>query len=125
MGYSLGDDKESFDVFAETVQMCNDLAREMEKRGWTWNEDKYGLQKEERILKMEVLQDHITDIFITDDSIDYDAFCDKNQRYDPIYGNKDIEGINTYVTKNTNIKQIANDLEFAPLKYLKEESYEI
>ncbi len=125
MGYSLGDDKRSFDVFEETQYIQSQLGNMLVENGWRYNDYEYFFVKDKRILSIELSQDHVTEIYILDDSIDYKKLCNKNNSYEIIYDSDDsIYGVCISVSKNTDVKKIFNDIEYAPLKE-KNNDYEL
>lgn len=118
MGYSLGDDKNSFDVFEETNQVLDKIENKLIEEGWIYNSKKYYFTKGNRILNLETSQDHVSDLYISDSSIDYEKFCKKNPEYEIIHDSDDsIWGVCLYVSKNTDINKIVRNIEYAPLKY--------
>ena len=115
MGYSLGDDKKSFDIFDKTISIHNKVCEELLNNNWLYDDKKYIFNKDNRNLKVEVDQDHITSLYFYDDSVDWEKFINKNYEFEAVYGDKNIDCVNTYVSESTNIKKLVNKLEYAPL----------
>ena len=93
MGYSLGDDKESFDCYNETIEVLNKIGDSLLSKGWIFDKENYVFKKDNRVLKLESNQDHVTTLCLSDKSIDYNKLCNNNNRYeiivdydDSIYG---------------------------------------
>lgn len=122
MGYSLGDDKESFDCYNETIEILNKIGDSLLSKGWIFDKKDYVFKKNNRTLKLESNQDHVTTLCLSDKSIDYNKLCNKNNIYE-IVDDYDggIYGVCFYVSKNTNISEIVRDIENAPLKNLNKE----
>lgn len=117
MSYSLGDDKESFDVFERTQNFVKQIGNKLIEKGWVYDDEQNYFRKDERNLKFDTYEDDVTAILISDDSIDYQKFADKCYWYETVYGmNDEINCIEINVFKDTNINKIVNDLEYAPLK---------
>lgn len=117
MSYSLGDDKESLDVFERTQNFVKQIGNKLIEKGWVYDDEQNYFRKDERNLKFDTYEDDVTAILISDDSIDYQKFADKCYWYETVYGmNDEINCIEINVFKDTNINKIVNDLEYAPLK---------
>lgn len=117
MSYSLGDDKESFDVFERTQNFVKQIGNKLIEKGWVYDDEQNYFRKDERNLKFDTYEDDVTAILISDDSIDYKKIADKCYWYETVYGmNDEINCIEINVFKDTNINKIVNDLEYAPLK---------
>lgn len=54
MGYSLGDDKKSFDIFDKTISIHNKVCEELLNNNWLYDDKKYIFKKNDRTLKVEV-----------------------------------------------------------------------
>lgn len=115
MGYSLGDDRESFDVFEQTNMIIEEIGSELQKNGWIYNKQDYCFEKGDRVLTLDTSQDHVNSIYIIDSTIDYKKFCEKNSSFEPIYDESGICEITTYVSTKTNIEDIVSKIENAPL----------
>ena len=115
MGYSLGDDKKSFDVFNTTISIHNKICEELKNNNWIYDDKSYSFKKDNRNLKIEVVQDHITSLYFYDDLVDWEKFINKNYEFEAVYGDDKIDCVSTYVSDSTNIKKIVNKLETAPL----------
>ena len=63
-GYSLGDDKESFDVYKHTAEFLNKVGKELEELGWKFNKEKGKFEKEDITIDMEAIQDNVNDLYI-------------------------------------------------------------
>lgn len=117
MGYSLGDDKESFDCYNNTIEVLNKIGDSLIAKGWIFDKEDYVFKKNNRILKLESNQDHVTSLCLSDKSIDYNKLCAKNYMYEIVNDFDDsIYGVSFYVSKKTNISEIVKDIEDAPLK---------
>lgn len=117
MGYSLGDDKESFDVYEQTNKILENIGDKLIEEGWVFDNKKYHFTKNDRTLKLETSQDHVSDLYISDSSIDYEKFCRRNPMYDIVHDYDDgIYGVCLYVSKNTDVNKIVRNIEYAPLK---------
>ena len=117
MGYSLGDDKESFDCYNETIEILNKIGDSLLSKGWIFDKENYVFKKDNRVLKLESNQDHVTTLCLSDKSIDYNKLCNNNNRYEIIVDYDDsIYGVCFNVSKNTSISEIVRDIENAPLK---------
>ena len=116
MGYSLGDDKKSFDIFDETCKRFKLVCDELEKRNWLYDKNKYSFTKNNRTLKLELDQDHIESIYIYDNSINWEKFCKNNFMYEPIYNNyNQIECVEFLLSSKTDINRFINKIEQAEL----------
>lgn len=115
MGYSLGDDKKSFDIFDKTISIHNKVCEELLNNNWLYDDKKYIFKKNDRTLKVEVDQDHITSLYFYDSTVDWEKFINQNYEFEAIYGDKNIECVTTYISESTNIKKLVNKLEYAPL----------
>lgn len=116
MGYSLGDDKESFDVFDNSRAICQKIGEELIKNNWIYDKEKYSFSKNNRNLKLELSQDHITSLYISDNDIDWERFIKQNDGFEAIYGDDDrIDCVELYICDRTNIKKLVTKLEYAPL----------
>ena len=115
MGYSLGDDRESFDIFKQTNRIVEKIGKELQKKGWIYNEEDYCFEKDNRVLTLDVSQDHVSSIYISDSKIDYIKFCEKYSSFEPIYDGNDICEITTYISNQTNINELVSKIEYAPL----------
>ena len=116
MGYSLGDDKESFDIFDRTVEIHKKVCEELIKNNWTFDNKKFTFSKNNRNLKLEVSQDHITSLYVYSDTIDWERFADRYGEFDCVHGdnNKSV-GIDIYVCDRTDVKKLVNKLEHVQL----------
>ena len=115
MGYSLGDNRESYDIYNETLNILNKISDALISRGWNFNEKEHVYEKNGRCLTLEPDQDHITTLCLSDKSI-----CNKNNRYEIILDFDDsVYGVCFDVSKNTSISEIVRDIENAPLQTLK------
>ena len=122
MRYSLGDDKESFDCYNETIEILNKIGDSLLSKGWIFDKENYVFKKDNRVLKLESNQDHVTTLCLSDKSIDYNKLCNNNNRYEIIVDYDDsIYGVCFDVSKNTNISEIVRDIENAPLKNINKE----
>lgn len=115
MGYSLGDDRESFDVFEQTNFILEEIGKELPNNGWMYNKEDYCFEKNGRVLTLDTSQDHVNSIYITDSKIDYLKFCSKYSSFEPIYDEEDVCEITTFVSDKTNIKELVSKIENAPL----------
>jgi len=115
MGYSLGDDKASFDVFERTMLIHKNICKELIKNNWIYDEKKYNFSKNNRSLRLELSQDNITSLYIYDNDIDWESFIKENDEFEAIYGSNKIECVEIYISDRTNIKKLINELEYAPL----------
>lgn len=115
MGYSLGDDKKSFDVYEQTMLIHEKICEELIRNNWVFDNEKYTFSKNNRKLKLELDQDHITSLYITDDSVDWENFIKQNDEFEAIYGNNKIDCVEVYICDRTNITKLVNKLEYAPL----------
>ena len=115
MGYSLGDDKESFDVYDNTISIHDRICEELLKNNWIFDKENYTFSKNNRTLKLELDQDHITSLYILDDAVDWEKFIKQNDEFEAIYGNNKIDCVEVYICNRTNINKLVNKLEHAPL----------
>ncbi len=115
MGYSLGDDRESFDVFEQTNLIVEKIGKELQKNGWKYNKEDYCFEKDDRVLTLDISQDHVNSIYISDSKIDYLKFCNKHSYFEPIYDGDEVCEISTYVSNKTDIKDIVSKIQNAPL----------
>ena len=115
MGYSLGDDKESFDVFERTTLILEKIGEELIKNNWIFSKEEASFSKDNRKITLELDQDHITSIYIFDDSINWEKFIKQNDEFEAIYGDNKIDCVEIYASDRTNIKKLVNKLEYAPL----------
>ena len=115
MGYSLGDDKKSFDVFDKTISIHKKICEELIKNNWIFDEKKHNFSKDNRILKLELSQDHITSLYIYDNDIDWEKFLKHNDGFEAIYGDNKIDCVETDLYDTTNIQKLVKILEYAPL----------
>lgn len=117
MGYSLGDDKNSFDVYENTNKVLEKVGNKLIEKGWCFDNQNYHFTKGNRTLKLETSQDHVSYLYISDKSINCRKLCDCVPYYDILYDYDDSEyGVFVWVTENTNIDKIVRDIEYAPLK---------
>lgn len=116
MSYSLGDNKESVDIYINTINFLDIVGKKMMDNGWCKNEKTGYLSKDNRKIKFETDQDHITSIYIYDFLVDWDKFCENKDEYEKIYENDEVACVSMYVSKNSNINKMIRDLENAPLK---------
>lgn len=115
MGYSLGDDRESFDVFDRTKSIHQKICEELIKNNWIYDKEKYSFFKNNRNLKLELDQDHITTLYIYDNNIDWDKFINEHGEFDAVYGDDKIACVGIDVYDTTNVKKLVYKLEYAPL----------
>lgn len=115
MGYSLGDDKESFYVFDNSISICQKIGEKLIKNNWIYDKEKYSFSKNNRNLKLELSQDHITSLYISDDTVDWEKFVKQNGEFEPIYDDDKIACVEIYIYKTMNIKKLIAKLEYAPL----------
>lgn len=116
MGYRLGDDKKSFDIFKKTCDIVKKIGNELQKNSWKYNKSECCYEKNDRILILNVSEDHIENLYISDESIDYEKLCDKYICFEPIYDSHDrICEVSTHIPKDTNIDSIVNKINNAPL----------
>lgn len=116
MGYSLGDDRESFDVFDKTIEIHKKICDELIKNNWKFDNKKYTFSKNSRDLRLEVSEDHVDSLYVYSDTIDWERFANRYGEFDCVHGdNHKIEGVETYVCDKTDAKKIVNKLEYAPL----------
>lgn len=112
MGYSLGDDKESFDIFDRTIAIHEKVCEELIKNNWVFDNKKYTFSKNNRNLKLEVSQDHITSLYVYSDTIDWERFTNRYGEFDCVHGdNNKIVGVDIYVCGTTDVKKLVNKLE--------------
>lgn len=117
MSYSLGDDKNSFDVYENTNKVLEKVGNKLIEKGWCFDNQNYHFTKGNRTLKLETSQDHISYLYISDKSINCRKLCDRVPYYDILYDYDNSEyGVFVLVTENTNIEKIVRDIEYAPLK---------
>lgn len=116
MGYSLGDDRESFDVFDRTMSIHQKICEELKKNNWIYDKEKYSFSKNNRNLKLELSQDHITSLYISDNDINWERFLKQNDEFEAVYDvNDKIDCVELYICDRTNIKKLVTKLEYAPL----------
>lgn len=115
MGYSLGDDKESFDMFEKTISIHKNICEELIRNNWIFDNKKYTFIKNNRNLKLELSEDHIESLYVYDDAVDWKRFTNQNHEFEAIYGDNKIECVMTYIDNTTNVKKMVNKLEYAPL----------
>lgn len=116
MGYSLGDDKKSFDVFDNTMSIHQKICEELIKNNWIYDKKQYSFSKNNRKLKLELSQDHITSLYISDNDINWERFLKQNDEFEAIYDSNDkIDCVELYICDRTNIKKLVTKLEYAPL----------
>lgn len=115
MGYSLGDDKESINVFERTTLILEKIGEELIKNNWIFSKEESNFSKDNRKITLELDQDHITSIYIFDDSINWEKFIKQNDEFEAIYGDNKIDCVEIYASDRTNIKKLVNKLEYAPL----------
>lgn len=115
MGYSLGDDKESFDVYEKTISIYDNICEELIKNNWIFDNENYTFSKNNRTLSLFLDQDHITSLYILDNSVDWENFIKQHNEFNAIYGNDKISRVEIYISDRTNIKNLINKLEYAPL----------
>lgn len=112
MGYSLGDDKESFDIFERTENTLIEIGEQLKKNNWNFDADKGIFSKDNKDVAFELDTDHINCIYMYSSSIDWEIFCGENYEFEPVYGRDDnIDCVVTYVSSNTNISKIIRQLE--------------
>lgn len=115
MGYSLGDDKESFDVFDRTMSIHKKICEELIKNNWIYDKEKYSFSKNNRNLKLELDQDHITSLYIYDNNIDWERFIKQHGEFEAVYGDNKIDCVEIDIYDTTNVKKLVYKLEYAPL----------
>lgn len=114
MGYSLGDDKESFDVFNRTEKILIDIAKQLHTNKWEFDKNKIAFVKDNKDIYFELDINHVDCIYLYSSSIDWNDFCNKNYEFDRCYGNNDdIACVVTYVSSNFNIPKMIKQLENA------------
>ena len=116
MSYSLGDDKESFDVFDNTKAIHQKICEELINNNWIYDKEQYSFSKNDRNLTLRLSQDHITSLYISDNDIDWEKFLKQNGEFEAVYGVDDkIDSVEVYIGDRTNIKRLVTKLEYAPL----------
>lgn len=115
MGYSLGDDRESFDVFDKTIEIHKKICEELIKNNWIFDNKKYTFSKNSRNLTLELSQDHVHSLYVYGDAIDWEKFTDRYGEFECVHGDNKIEGVETYVCDKTDVKKFVNKLEHIPL----------
>lgn len=112
MGYSLGDDKQSFDVFEKTENTLVEIGKQLQKKGWIFDKDKRIFTKENRDVSFDLDSDHVDCIYLYSSSIDWNDFCNQNSQYECCYDSNDnIDCVVTYVSAHTNISKLIRQLE--------------
>ncbi len=115
MGYSLGDDKESFDVFDRSILVHQNICKELIKNNWIYDKEKHIFSKNNRDLKLELSQDNITSLYIYDNDINWERFIEQHSEFEAIYDDNKIYCVEVYISNTMNIKKLVNQLEYAPL----------
>ena len=83
-GYSLGDDKESFDVYKHTADFLNKVGKALEDLGWKFNKEKGKFEKEDITIDMEAIQDNVNDLYIGSNKLKLSKFVDDFSGYEDI-----------------------------------------
>lgn len=83
-GYSLGDDKESFDVYKHTAEFLNKVGKALEDLGWKFNKEKGKFEKEDITIDMEAIQDNVNDLYIGSNKLKLSKFVDDFSGYEDI-----------------------------------------
>lgn len=60
-GYSLGDDSESFDIYAQTLDFLKMLGTILEKRGWTFKNNCF--VKDNKMIEISTSQDNVDELY--------------------------------------------------------------
>ena len=117
MGYSLGDDRKSFDIYDNTREILVKIGEKLIDNGWYFNRENYSFIKNNRTLQLETSKDHITTLYLTDKSVDFEKFCKENYMYDIFHEcDGSIGGVCFGVYGKIDIDKIVRDIEYAPLK---------
>ena len=110
-GYSLGDDKESFDVFKHTVEFTDKVGKALEELGWKFDKKTYKFEKEDKTIYMEVMQDNVNDLYISSNKIKLVDLVEEFSGYEDI---GEDTGIMYYVSTKADdyeAKQLANKID--------------
>lgn len=83
-GYSLGDDKESFDIYKHTADFLNKVGKALEDLGWKFNKEKSKFEKEEITIDMEALQDNVDELYIGSNKLKLSKLADAFSSYEDI-----------------------------------------
>ena len=83
-GYSLGDDKESFDVYKHTAEFLNKVGKELEELGWKYNKETYKFEKEDITIDMEAIQDNVNDLYIGSNKLKLSSLVRDYSSYEDI-----------------------------------------
>lgn len=89
-GYSLGDDKESFDIYKHTADFLNKVGKALEDLGWKFNKEKSKFEKEDITIDMEALQDNVDELYIGSNKLKLSKFADDFSGYEDIGEDTDI-----------------------------------
>ncbi len=112
MGYSLGDDKESFDVFDTTEKILIEIGKQLQENNWSFDKEKRIFIKDNKDISFDLNTDHVACIYMYSSSIDWNAFCNENYEFECCYDSNDnIDCVVTYVSSNTNIPKLIRKLE--------------
>ena len=110
-GYSLGDDKESFDVYKHTAEFLNKVGKELEALGWKYNKQTYKFEKEDITIDMEAIQDNVNDLYIGSNKLKLSNLARDYSSYEDI---GEDTGIIYYVSTKSDdyeARQLANRID--------------
>ena len=110
-GYSLGDDKESFDVYKHTAEFLNKVGKALEDLGWKFNKEKGKFEKEDITIDIEAIQDNVNDLYIGSNKLKLSKFADDFSGYEDI---GEDTGIIYYVSAKADdyeARQLANKID--------------
>lgn len=110
-GYSLGDDKESFDVYKHTAEFLNKVGKELEALGWKYNKQTYKFEKEDITIDMEAIQDNVNDLYIGSNKLKLSNLARDYSSYEDI---GEDTGIIYYVSSKSDdydARQLANRID--------------
>lgn len=110
-GYSLGDDKESFDVYKHTAEFLNKVGKELEALGWKYNKQTYKFEKEDITIDMEAIQDNVNDLYIGSNKLKLSNLARNYSSYEDI---GEDTGIIYYVSSKSDdydARQLANRID--------------
>lgn len=109
-GYSLGDDKESFDVYKHTADFLNKVGKALEDLGWKFNKSTNKFEKEDITIDMEALQDSVDNLYIESNKLKLSTLANANSSYEDIGEDTSIIYYVSTRDDDFNAKQLASKI---------------
>ena len=109
-GYSLGDDKESFDVYKHTAEFLNKVGKALEDLGWKFNKSTNKFEKEDITIDMEALQDSVDNLYIGSNKLKLSTLANANSSYEDIGEDTSIIYYVSTRDDDFNAKQLASKI---------------